>query len=223
MTQTSGLNSADRFARQKELVPADRLASTSATVIGVGAIGRQVALQLAAIGVPRLQLIDFDGVELTNITSQGYWQSDLGLEKVQATADAIARIDPEIVVETICDRYRPRIQVGDAVFCCVDSIETRAAIWRSAGGSCRFWADGRMMGEVIRVLAAADADSRKYYPTTLFREADAQRGSCTARSTIYAANIASAIIVHQFTRWLRDLPVDRDTLVNLLAGELSAI
>jgi sulfur carrier protein ThiS adenylyltransferase len=50
----------DRFARQRELVPLERLAGIQATVIGVGAIGRQVALQLAAIGVPRLQLVDFD-------------------------------------------------------------------------------------------------------------------------------------------------------------------
>ncbi|HBN76613.1 MAG TPA: thiamine biosynthesis protein ThiF, partial [Planctomycetaceae bacterium] len=51
----------------------------SATVIGVGAIGRQVALQLAAIGMPQLQLIDFDAVEASNITTQGYLESDLGV------------------------------------------------------------------------------------------------------------------------------------------------
>ncbi|MFO1045220.1 MAG: hypothetical protein U0941_25875 [Planctomycetaceae bacterium] len=33
----------DRFARQQDLVPADRLQALTATVIGVGAIGRQVA------------------------------------------------------------------------------------------------------------------------------------------------------------------------------------
>lgn len=62
----------DRFSRQKDLVPAERLLSLVATVIGVGAIGRQVALQLAAIGVQQLRLIDFDVVDLTNITTQGY-------------------------------------------------------------------------------------------------------------------------------------------------------
>ncbi len=41
----------NRFARQEDLVPRDRLADIRATVIGVGAIGRNVALQLAAIGV----------------------------------------------------------------------------------------------------------------------------------------------------------------------------
>ncbi len=75
-----------RFERQQDLVPQDRLATLTATVIGVGAIGRQVALQLAAIGIRRLQLVDFDRVELTNVTSQGYWQADVGQFKVDATA-----------------------------------------------------------------------------------------------------------------------------------------
>jgi len=213
----------NRFARQQELVPQEQLASMSATVVGVGAIGRQVVLQLAALGIGRLTLIDFDSVELTNVTTQGYWHKDIGRTKVAAMAAAIASIDPEIAIETIYGRYRPRMPLGDAVFCCVDSIATRAAIWRSAGGSCRFWADGRMLGEVIRVLCAADPESRQHYPTTLFPEAEAQRGSCTARSTIYAASIAAGLMLHQFTRWLRALPVDRDTSVNLLAGELSAV
>jgi sulfur carrier protein ThiS adenylyltransferase len=74
----------DRFVRQADLAPADRLAEVTATVIGVGAIGRQVALQLASIGVPRLQLIDFDTVDMTNITTQGYRRQDVGTPKVDA-------------------------------------------------------------------------------------------------------------------------------------------
>ncbi len=81
----------DRFTRQQDLIPQDRLASVRATVIGVGAIGRQVALQLAAIGTPRLQLIDFDQVDLTNVTPRGYLASDIGQAKVQSTATAIGR------------------------------------------------------------------------------------------------------------------------------------
>ncbi len=53
-----GLN--ERYSRQRDIMPADRLAECKATVIGVGAIGRQVALQLTAMGIPRLQIIDFD-------------------------------------------------------------------------------------------------------------------------------------------------------------------
>ena len=214
---------ANRFQRQEDLVPRNRMADIKATVIGVGAIGRQVCLQLAAIGVPRLQLVDFDMVDLSNVTTQGYWASDVGQPKVQATAAAIRQLDPAIAVECIQDRYRPRLEIGPAVFCCVDSIDARTAIWRSAGPRCRFWADGRMLGEVIRVLAVADNIGRDHYPATLFAQSEAQPGRCTARATIYAASIAGGMMVHQFTRWLRGVPVNRDTTLNLLAGEWAVV
>ena len=217
MSTTEG----DRFVRQQELVPQDRLATVTATVIGVGAIGHQVALQLAGIGVLRLQLIDFDSVDLSNITTQGYLADDVGHLKVQATAAAITRLDPAIMVEIKPDRYRPRIATGQAVFCCVDSISARSAIWRSCGAKSPFFADGRMLGEVLRVLTVAEDVGRGHYPTTLFAQAEAQPGRCTARSTIYAANIAAGLMVHQFTRWLRNVPVDLDISLNLLAGEWS--
>lgn len=217
------MNPVNRFERQRDLVPLDRLQDLSATVIGVGAIGRQVALQLGAIGVRRLQLIDFDTVELTNVTTQGYHLSDVGLPKVVATRRAVEALDPELVVETISDRFRARQQLGEALFCSVDSIGTRAAIWRAVEDRCRFFVDGRMLGEVIRVLAAADELSRAHYATTLFAPTQAQAGRCTARSTIYTANIAAGLMLHQFARWLRGLRVDADCAVNLLAGEWSAM
>ncbi len=213
----------DRLAPQLELVPPARLASMSVSVIGVGAIGRQAALQLASLGVRQLQLVDFDSVEASNITTQGYGQDDLGHAKVAATAAAIARLDPAIQIDAVYDRFRPRRQIAETVFCCVDSIDTRAAIWRAADKVCQFWADGRMLGEVLRILAVADPESRRHYPSTLFSSDQAQQGSCTSRSTIYAASIAAGLMVHQFTRWLRRLPVDRDVSINLLAGEFSVI
>jgi sulfur carrier protein ThiS adenylyltransferase len=211
----------DRFTRQRELVPADRLSRVTSTVIGVGAIGHEVAQQLAAIGAPRIQLVDFDTVDVTNVTTQGYLADDVGQPKVVATAAAIRRLDSAIQVETVRDRYRAKLEIGDAVYCCVDTISARTAIWRSARDRCRFWADGRMLGEVIRVLVAADTHSQDRYAATLFQQSEAQRGSCTSRSTIYAASIAAGLMLHQFARWLRGLPLDTDTTVNLLASEWS--
>lgn len=213
----------DRFVRQQELVPQQQLAELTATVIGVGAIGRQVGLQLAGIGVRRLQLIDFDMVDITNVTTQGYLGMDVGQPKVLATMAAIARLDPSVAVETVQDRYRPRTASGEAVFCCVDSITARATIWRSVSSRCRFWADGRMLGETIRVLTVADHVGHDHYPSTLFAQPEAQPGRCTARATVYAACIAAGLMVHQFTRWLRGMPVDRDTSLNLLAGEWAVL
>jgi sulfur carrier protein ThiS adenylyltransferase len=174
------------------------------------------------LGARQLQLVDFDRVEPTNITTQGYMQADLGLAKVAATASAIRQIDLGISLDLIEDRFRPQQAVGQAVFCCVDSIDARAAIWRSAGRRCRFWCDGRMLGEVMRILTVADDQGRDHYPTTFFRQAEAQTGACTSRGVIYTAAIAAGLMLHQFTRWLRDLPVEPDLSLNLLAAELTA-
>lgn len=112
----------DRFERQRDLVPMPRLADLIVTVIGVGAIGRQVALQLAAIGVRRLQLIDFDRVEPANVTTQGFLAGDVSQLKVATARAAVLAIDPAVAVQVIADRYRAKHTLGEAVFCCVDSI-----------------------------------------------------------------------------------------------------
>lgn len=141
---------------------------------------------------------------------------------MEATREATGEIDPTIEVEIIPDRFRPRLAVGEAVFCCVDSISAREAIWRSVGPCCRFWADGRMRGETLRVLGAADEAGRNHYGTTLFRQEEAQTGSCTSRSTIYAAGIAAGLMVHQLARWLRGVSVEQDVMLNLLGCEMVA-
>jgi hypothetical protein len=213
-------DSIDRFTRQTGLVPTERLADLKVTVIGVGAIGRQVSLQLTALGVRSLQLVDFDLVEPTNVTTQGYFQENVGMSKVDATAGAAWQIDPGIQIEPVQDRFRPQLMIGDALFCCVDSIAARTAIWRAVGTRCGFWCDGRMLGEVMRILTVVERQGREHYPTTLFAPSEAQTGSCTARGTIYTAAIAAGLMVHQFTRWLRKLPIDAALSVNLLASEM---
>ena len=210
-----------RFSRQADLVPHDKLASIQATVIGVGAVGRQVALQLAAIGTQEIQLIDFDQVDQTNVTTQGYFAEQIGKAKVDAVTDTIMGLDDAIRVNTIRDRYRAKQAIGQAVFCCVDSISARTAIWRSAGNRCRFWCDGRMLAEVIRVLTVADGAGHEHYASSLFRQSEAQPGRCTAHGTIYTASVAAGLMVHQFTRWLRGMPIDRDVSLNLLASEIA--
>jgi sulfur carrier protein ThiS adenylyltransferase len=109
-----------------------------------------------------------------------------------------------------------------AVFCCVDSIEVRRLIWESVRSQASFFADARMAAEVVRVLATDRPALDQYYRTTLFENRQAYAGACTAKSTIYTASIAAGLMMAQFTRWLRSLPVDRDMLLNLLAGELMA-
>ena len=212
-------NTNERYSRQQDLVPSERLAVCKATVIGVGAIGRQVALQLAAMGVPWLQLVDFDVVEVSNLASQGYLQDDLGRPKVEATADLCHQVNHMLEVHTASSRFRRSMGIGNVVFSCVDKIDARRLVWESVKDKADFFADGRMAAEVLRVLVACDAASRKHYPTTLFAAEEAYQGSCTAKTTIYCANVAAGLMLAQFAKWLRRFPVEPDLGLNLLAWE----
>ena len=211
----------ERYSRQRDIVPAERLDTCKATVIGVGAIGRQAALQLAAIGIPWLQLIDFDVVEESNLASQGYLERDLGRPKVEATAELCCQIRQSLGFDLIPKRFRRSMELGNIIFCCVDSMDIRRLVWRSVKDSASFFCDGRMSAEVLRILTACDAASREHYPSTLFGSDEAYQGSCTAKTTIYCANVAAGMMLSQFTKWLRHLPVDPDIQLNLLTCELT--
>ena len=216
-----------RDARQRLLVPAERLARCDALVVGVGAIGRQVALQLAALGVPRMALYDDDLVRTENLASQGYWPENLLRTKVSATASLCRRIHPSLTVAAIPERFKRSTAdalpvEGDAVvFCCVDRIQTRKLVWESLRDRVRCFLDGRMHAEVVRVLAVAEPALDDAYARTLFAAEEAHAGPCTARGTIYTASIAAGLMVHQFAKWLRGQAVDQDLTLNLLAAELT--
>jgi len=211
----------ERFSRQRDIIPADRMASCKATVIGVGAIGRQVALQLSAMGIPSLQLIDFDKVEWSNLASQGYLEGDMGQLKVNATLELCWRKNATTQIHAVPERFRRSMEIGNVVFCCVDRINVWRLIWESVKDKVSFFVDGRMSAEVLRVLTACDVQSREHYPTTLFNADEAFIGPCTAKTTIYCANIAAGLMLAQFTKYLRQLPMDPDIQLNLLASELS--
>ncbi len=212
-------NLEDRDIRQRDIIPREKLAQCSATVIGVGSIGRQVALQLAAIGTPSLQLIDPDIVAIENLASQGFLEDDLGSAKVHATASMCHQINSQIDIQCEQNRFRRSRNHGNCVFTCVDAITTRQRIWESAGTNAKFYVDGRMSAEVVRVLTACDPASRAYYPTTLFAASEAHRGSCTSKSTIFCANVAAGLMISAFCKHLRNIPFDYDLSLNLLAGE----
>jgi molybdopterin/thiamine biosynthesis adenylyltransferase len=209
-----------RTERYQDLLPIERIREARCTIIGVGAIGRQVGLQLAAMGVPHIQLVDFDTVEEVNLGPQGYLQDDVGRAKVHATANLMQELNHMLDVDTINERYARSLQINSIVFCCVDSIVTRRHIWSSIQNRVEFFIDGRMAAEVLRVVTVSDGQSRREYPSTLFQEGEALRQTCTARSTVYCANIAAGVMVSQFTQWLRGFPLTFDVTLNLLSLEL---
>jgi adenylyltransferase/sulfurtransferase len=85
-----------------------RLARSSALVVGAGGLGSPVSLYLAAAGVGRLGLVDFDRVEASNLQRQIlYGTRDIGRPKLDAARERLSDVNPCIEVVTHAGRLAP--------------------------------------------------------------------------------------------------------------------
>ncbi len=79
-----------------------KLKNSKACLLGVGGLGSPAAMQLAAMGVGHLRIVDRDVVELTNLHRQHlYGVDDVGYPKVEAAAKRLQRLNPYITVEPL--------------------------------------------------------------------------------------------------------------------------
>lgn len=77
-----------------------RLRAASVLIVGAGGLGSPLAMYLAAAGVGRLGLVDFDRVDLSNLQRQVlYSTSDVGRPKTVAAREHIAALNPHIDIE----------------------------------------------------------------------------------------------------------------------------
>ena len=78
-----------------------KLKEGSVLCIGAGGLGSPMAIYLAAAGVGRIGLVDFDVVEYSNLQRQIlHFTSDVGRSKLESATDKLRAINPEVNVET---------------------------------------------------------------------------------------------------------------------------
>jgi adenylyltransferase/sulfurtransferase len=74
-------------------------------MIGAGGLGAPLGLYLAAAGVGRLGIVDFDVVDFTNLQRQvTFSTSDVGRPKLDAAKDRLAGLNPKIQIDTYTTR-----------------------------------------------------------------------------------------------------------------------
>src|SRR5215510_4652822 len=92
----------DRFSRHAYLPhwDQDRLCKATVVIMGIGALGNEVAQCLALAGVGKLILCDPDRVERSNLSRVPLFRErDIGRCKVDAAAQALADLAPHVSVE----------------------------------------------------------------------------------------------------------------------------
>src|SRR6266567_5290722 len=78
-----------------------KLKSAKVLLIGTGGLGAPLGLYLAAAGVGKLGLVDFDVVDFTNLQRQvTFGSSDVGKPKSQAARARLSNLNPDIQIES---------------------------------------------------------------------------------------------------------------------------
>ena len=114
----------------------EKLTQSHALIVGAGGLGSPVALYLAAAGVAKLTICDFDNVDLTNLQRQIiHTTQSVGSNKAVSAKHTIATINPEILVEVIQQKsteaeFAQLANHADVVIDCSDNFATRYALNR---------------------------------------------------------------------------------------------
>jgi adenylyltransferase/sulfurtransferase len=89
-----------------------RLKAASVLLIGAGGLGSPLGLYLAAAGVGRIGLVDFDVVDFSNLQRQVlHGTPDVGRPKLQSAKERLHAINPEVQL----DLYETRLTSANAL------------------------------------------------------------------------------------------------------------
>jgi adenylyltransferase/sulfurtransferase len=89
-----------------------KLKQAKVLCIGTGGLGAPLGLYLAAAGVGRIGLVDFDSVDFTNLQRQIlFCSTDVGRPKIEAAADRLQGLNPEIQI----DRFETHLTSDNAL------------------------------------------------------------------------------------------------------------
>src|SRR5438309_4992021 len=88
-----------------------RLKASSVLLIGAGGLGSPLGLYLAAAGIGRIGLVDFDVVDFSNLQRQVlHGTPDVGRPKLHSAKDRLQAINPEVQL----DLYETRLSSANA-------------------------------------------------------------------------------------------------------------
>jgi adenylyltransferase/sulfurtransferase len=130
---------ATRYSRQVLLAgfgeaSQERLLASRVLIVGLGGLGSPVALYLAAAGVGRLLLADFDAVDLSNLQRQILHTSErIGWTKVDSALATLSALNPHTELVGIkrslsAERLRELAGEVDLIVDASDNFQTRYAV-----------------------------------------------------------------------------------------------
>lgn len=190
--------------RQAGIIPENKLRFFKVGIVGCGAVGSHVANSLARMGVANFVLIDSDIVSEENISCQGFYPSDINKFKSMVVSDDIISINYSAnvnhYVSYLEQAHADVLKDCDVIISAVDNMQTRKDIMSMCveydiGGVI---IDPRMGAEKI-AMCVVDIDyyatgGADWYNYMLFSDDKAVDEPCTAKATIYTAQLISGLV-----------------------------
>lgn len=116
------------LTKHLEFFDPERLHGKPVHIIGLGAIGSNLAETLTRLGIEEIHIYDFDTVDTPNIANQVYYTHQLNKTKTEATMENIKLINPDANVIVHDKGWTEDTVLDGHVFMAVDSIEVRKKI-----------------------------------------------------------------------------------------------
>lgn len=187
----------EHLTRQLDIIPLQAL-EEKITVIGAGAIGSWVVLSLAKMGFQDITVYDHDKVDTVNLNSQFYPIHAVGEHKVESLARLVQSFT-DLDITAKAEKYERGIFPG-IVISAVDSMEVRKLIWQNHAKKSPFTKliiDPRMGAEEALLYAMNPMEEKdiEAYGKALYSDEEAVHERCTAKATIYTANLLAGLVV----------------------------
>lgn len=161
----------DRYARQIRLAQVGEegqqaILDASVLIVGVGGLGSPAAMYLAAAGIGKLVLSDFDIVETSNLQRQIIHRNvSVGENKVDSGRQTIQALNPDCEVEVIGyqlegEELKKVVESVDIVLDCSDNYPTRFEVNRYCVETATSLVTGaaiRLEGQIMNYQPAADS------------------------------------------------------------------
>lgn len=105
------------FDNEKQAeIAQQKLIDAKVLIFGSGAIGGNIAIQLAMAGVTHFTLFDYDKVEPSDIARHLYFSyATVGMHKVEALKNYLNKINPKIIVDTVDQALYPEADIEELV------------------------------------------------------------------------------------------------------------
>jgi molybdopterin/thiamine biosynthesis adenylyltransferase/DNA-binding transcriptional regulator YhcF (GntR family) len=126
----------------------EKVEAAKVMVVGAGALGNEVIKNLALMGIGFIYIIDFDTIELANLSrSVLFRESDSGRKKAEVAAARAKEINPFIHVQYLHGDVATAVGLGvfrrmDVIIGCLDNREARLAVNRFSYWINKPWVDG---------------------------------------------------------------------------------